>query len=441
MEGNGDGPFGSEPQAAVPAEGDHALSPEELRLAARIIDGREVKTVFQPLVHLADGEVVGYEALARGPEGSSLELPLKLLGAARAIGRLEELDWVFAATAVSAASAARPHPSTTFFVNLEPSTFLSPCPEDLLRPMKRAETNLRVIAEMTERSLAEASSDLLQAIERLREIGWGIGIDNVGETPESLAMLAFVQPDVMKIDLAALRCREAESVAAIMSALRAQAERTGAVILTQGIETEEDALVARTLGATYGQGWRYGSPAPLPPEIRRGHRSPFPLIKDPGVSEATPFEIIAASRGTTRTEKRLLVPLSRYLEEQAVSLSGSGSLAVLACVQEARYLTPALRTRLAELAEQAIFTVVLGEGVGRRPVPDVRLIDLGPGDPLRHEWNLFVIGPHFAAALVARDCGDDGPQAERRFDFTLSYDRSLVLEAARSLLRWINPGS
>jgi len=45
-----------------------------------------------------------------------------------------------------------------------------------------------------------------------------------------------------------------------------------------------------------------------------------------------------------------------------------------------------------------------------------------------------VLGPHFAAALVAVDLGDDGPDLEREFDFTLTYDRDLVIEATNSLM-------
>ncbi len=45
-----------------------------------------------------------------------------------------------------------------------------------------------------------------------------------------------------------------------------------------------------------------------------------------------------------------------------------------------------------------------------------------------------MVGPHFAAPLVARDLGDDGPDAQRTFHYVLTYDRDLVLEIARSLM-------
>jgi hypothetical protein len=48
---------------------------------------------------------------------------------------------------------------------------------------------------------------------------------------------------------------------------------------------------------------------------------------------------------------------------------------------------------------------------------------------------VIVVGPYFTAALVARDLGDGGREDRRRFDYALTYDRPLVLEAARALLR------
>ena len=65
----------------------------------RVINQRLVHTFFQPLVHLADSEVVGFEALSRGPEGTDLENPLALFEAAKEAGRLEELDWLCASSA------------------------------------------------------------------------------------------------------------------------------------------------------------------------------------------------------------------------------------------------------------------------------------------------------------------------------------------------------
>jgi DICT domain-containing protein len=59
---------------------------------------------------------------------------------------------------------------------------------------------------------------------------------------------------------------------------------------------------------------------------------------------------------------------------------------------------------------------------------------LDTGDPLRREWTIIALGAHTATALAARDCGDAGPDAERRFDCTVTHDRQLVERAAHTVL-------
>jgi len=73
------------------------------------------------------------------------------------------------------------------------------------------------------------------------------------------------------------------------------------------------------------------------------------------------------------------------------------------------------------------------------PVVGVRGADLAADDPLRREWDLVVIGPRFAAALVARTATTTGPDARRGFDVIVTHDRDLVIRAAEPLLRRLVP--
>ena len=78
----------------------------------------------------------------------------------------------------------------------------------------------------------------------------------------SLAFLPLLRPDVVKLDLRLVQERPGPAIAEIMNAVNAHAERTGAVVLAEGIETEEHLVMARALGATLGQGWLFGRPGP-----------------------------------------------------------------------------------------------------------------------------------------------------------------------------------
>ena len=112
---------------------------------------------------------------------------------------------------------------------------------------------------------------------------------------------------------------------------------------------------------------------------------------------------------------------------------------LLACFQEARHFTPATARRFATIARRSPLVAALGMDLSDEPAAGVRGAGFAAGDALRGEWNVLVVGPHQAAALVARDLGDTGPEPERRFAFATTYDRSLVVAAARSLLHWLTP--
>ena len=139
-----------------------------------------------------------------------------------------------------------------------------------------------------------------------------------------------------------------------------------------------------------------------------------------------------------RGTKALLLAISRHLEAQ-VAAQGESAV-VFAAFQHARHFTPKSAARYEALAASAALVGALGVGLSAEPVPGVRGADLDADDALAGEWNVTVIAPHFAAAFVARDLGDtDCPDMERRFDFCLTYDRDLAIEAARGLLARIAP--
>jgi EAL domain-containing protein (putative c-di-GMP-specific phosphodiesterase class I) len=375
----------------------------------QVLDARAVRAVFQPLIDLDSGDVLGYEALARGPAGSPLESPGALVPAAYASGRVAELDWACRAAAFGAACRAELHPSLSLFVNCEPVSLGVACPDDLRPLVEAAERQLHVVMEVTERAVARDPAGLLGAVARARAVGWGVALDDVGAEPASLAVMPFVRPDVIKLDLRLVQGRTTAEVARIVNAVRAQAERTGARILAEGIETRRHAEIARSLGATIGQGYLYGRPGMLP-TVTRAPRGQVLLLRNDFVVETrTPFEVVTASRATERAPKDLLRPMSMHIEHKGLDAAEPSVL--LACFQEARHFTSATRDRFGLLASRAALTGALGVGMPVTPMAGVRGAALGPDDPLRGEWDVVMVGPHFAAALVARDCGDDGPDA------------------------------
>ncbi len=421
--------------ALVTSEPDPGPSALELEELERILETDAITTVFQPIVEMASAEIVGYEALARGPAGSPLERPDALFAAAAAAGRIADLDWLCRVTAVRTAMQAGLGRRQSLFLNCEPSALGQHCPERHAATWNEGLAQLDLVFEITERALTDRPAELSATIAESRAAGFGIALDDLGADVRSLALLPFVEPDVIKLDLRLVQQRPSTDQAAIVSAVAAECERTGAAILAEGIETEAHAAIARSLGATLGQGWLWGRPGPLSPTAERGWRRRS--LRHGSGTGRTPFEVISAGRKTELATKELLLPMSHLLENRALRI-GEGAV-ILSAFQSAERFTPATARRYETLARTASLCAALGVGLPDQPIPGVRGACLEADDPLAGEWSVLVIGPHFAGALVAQDLGDEGDDRSRRFMFTTSYDRGIVIAAARTLFQRISP--
>jgi EAL domain-containing protein (putative c-di-GMP-specific phosphodiesterase class I) len=398
--------------------------------------GGGIHSVYQPIVRLSDRRTIAYEALARGPKGSHLERPDRLFAAARAMGLEVALDWQCRRAALDGALAASLDSDKALFINFEPISAGTHAPAGMEQLLKRALGRFDVIVELTERALTTRPTELLRLVDQLREQGVRIALDDVGTDPRSLALMPFLRPEVIKLDLRLMQQSPSREIAEVVHAVNAEAERTGALVLAEGIETEDHLRRALALGAAYGQGWLFGKPGELPTSSgdRPGgyERAPRPR---PATSLQTPFEVVAAECTPRRGDKWLLLELSRSIEAQTAN-QGAAAV-VLSTFQEAAYFTPTTARRYTALAADAALVAALGVGLPSEPSPGVRGVSLDAAEPLRGEWDVTVLGPHFSAAFVARDLGDSGPDFERRFDFALTYDRELVTRAARAMMQRI----
>ncbi len=397
-----------------------------------------VSSVFQPIVDLDRQEVVAYEALARGPQGP-LHSPAALFAEARRTGNLARLDHQCRAAAFSGALDLGLVPPQALFVNVEPEVLDQAPLESLLALSDEAPGGLRVVLEITERALAARPAELLRTVARIREIGWGVALDDVGAHPASLTFMPLLQPDVIKLDLSLVQRRPDRSVAEIMNAVNAHAEATGAVILAEGIETPAHVDVARSLGARLGQGWLLGRPAAhLSTQLDPGPLTlSGPALLHDTARPSSPFACLPSRARRRTSTKPLLVEISKQLEREALRL-GETCL-VAATFQRAEHVTPATTRRYAALADTVGFVAVLGQGLSTEPLPGVRGAHIDADDDIAEEWDLVVLAPHFSAALLARDLGDDGADRERRFDYVLTYDRATVVRAAAALLDRVIP--
>ena len=405
----------------------------------RILASRDVHSLFQPIVDLGSTEPLAYEALSRGPADSPLHRADLLFAAARAAGRVDDLDELCRGRAFEAMVDSSLQAPYVLFVNREPSTVSGSAltPQHLTILRRRG---LRVVMELTERDLSHHPAELLAFADRIRAAGMGIALDDVGVDADSLALMPFLMPDVIKLDMGLLRTRPDTAGVQVVSAVRAHAERRGTVILAEGIETEEQERLAVAMGATLGQGWRYGRPAPLPSaeQLRAARIRTLPsrpvVLRDPDpeLAAASPFEMATRTIPPIRGPLDLLAALRLQMEHEVEATNGL-AVVLTTCVDPPD-LSPASAENYVQLARAARFAAVLGRDMPDEIVPGLRGSPVPAEDPVSAEWNLVVVSPHSAVGLVARERPDPHPDEGRAFDYVLTYDRPLVVDMARALM-------
>ena len=258
----------------------------------RVLHDCLLRAVFQPIVSVESGLVVGYEGLIRGPAGSILESPDALIKEAYRQNRVVEFDWSARASASRAALAANLAPDDMLFLNIEPVALASSCPGDLWPVIEEAFDRFRVVLEITERSLDHDPRTLFEGIDRQRPTVSGLALDDVGADVRAMSMLPVIRPDVIKLDLEVTQNAPSREGMRVLHFAYEEAERTGVTILAEGVETKQHHEVVRAVGAPLAQGWLYGKPTddPAPAEEHDFHLS---LLADLGLEEVrSPFEAL-----------------------------------------------------------------------------------------------------------------------------------------------------
>lgn len=222
----------------------------------------DVRFAFQPLFNLHTGGVVAVEALARPHDGNVQDL----LRMAFRAGYLANTDVALACRAVR--HAADHGLGVPLHVNLLALT-IADKPE-LMAPLYGA---LREVGRTPADLVVEVGTPysraprrlLVEGIERLREDGFRIGLDGVGEGDSPLSLLTEVQPDVIKLDREVVVALPTDpSRYALAQALQHLCEHIGSLVVAEGVESEAQLAALRRLGVRLAQGNLLASPQRRP---------------------------------------------------------------------------------------------------------------------------------------------------------------------------------
>ena len=242
----------------------HAGSTEAEVLSSVIAD-QQISAVFQPIIRLDTGEVIGYEALAR-PAGTAATASVEaLFNAARRLGRIRDLDWLCRRAAVRAARGLPGEP--VLFLNVSAVAFLDPVhPVDqlLLLLSWAGWPPERTVLEITEQEAVRDLARVRLVVAAYREHGVRFAIDDVGEGHSTLQVLATAVPEFVKVARSLVAAPAESGRGAALQAVVAFAASSGAVVIAEGIETEAEARRVRDTGIALGQGTWLGPPVAVP---------------------------------------------------------------------------------------------------------------------------------------------------------------------------------
>jgi EAL domain-containing protein (putative c-di-GMP-specific phosphodiesterase class I) len=397
----------------------------------RVLRDRLLRTVFQPIVNVDSEAVVGYEALTRGPAGSTMESPVALINEAYRQNRVVEFDWIARASAARAAMAANLGANDMLFVNIEPLALNSTCPPDLWPDIKSAFDKFRVVLEVTERSLDHDPHTLLEGIDVQRPTAYGLALDDVGADTRTMAMLPVIRPDVIKLDLQVTQSSPSAKAMKILHFAYEEVERTGATVLAEGVEDQSHRDVVRALGAPLAQGFFYGRPTDQPVPVQ-DHLAHMSNLAELALEDArSPFDVMGR-RKIYRGPAALLRALGYEVFTHGLHLLPPAL--VLMLVPHSGFLSGKPPRTLERLARRGIVTGVVGAGVPAELAPGVR--GSSKYDPaLDGQYAIVALSPSTAVAVIARQTH----RTEAEYEFGVIHDREPIVCAARCLLRQLGP--
>ncbi len=233
---------------------------------AEVLEQGLIRPVFQPIVDLATGATLGYEGLIRPVPPAPYADPTSMFADAEASGHVVPLDLACVESIVAA--AARMPAELFLSVNMSPRTieapeFSAPAMCNILARYDFPPD--RLVIELTEHQPIADLDRVRHKLEACRGAGMRLAADDLGAGNSGLRLLSDLRFDVVKVDLGLIqRSSTSAPSSAVVGSIVAFATRTGALVIGEGVEREEQVQQLTELGVTAAQGFLFSRPGPLP---------------------------------------------------------------------------------------------------------------------------------------------------------------------------------
>jgi len=222
----------------------------------KIIENQDIRTLFQPIISLSDGEVLGYEALSRGPHGSQLESAPSLFTTAIKFNKIEELERICRDKSIDRFKLF--DLNCKLFINVDP-TMIYDFYNGTIKDIEISQGN--IVIELTEKTHIRDFNKFGEALQRCKAKGYKVAIDDAGAGYSGLQSIVSISYNYIKLDLSLVRNVHEDMVKySLLESMINFARKIGAKVIAEGIECKQELKTLIELGVDYGQGYLIARP-------------------------------------------------------------------------------------------------------------------------------------------------------------------------------------
>lgn len=229
-----------------------------------------IRTFFQPIVSLKEGNTIGYEILNRPQKTALFPTTEKFYDYVGRSGHVFKIERFLRHLAIERYSElsldSKVREKQLVFLNIQPQVLADPqyqCGKTLELLAKHHLSPNQIVFELTEKESVLDYNQFERIIEHYRQQGYRIAVDDAGTGYNSLKTLMFLKPEFLKIDLCLIQNIDQHPTQQhLVKLLFDFAVKSGTQVIAEGIETMSELRYLQKLGIHLGQGYALGKPKP-----------------------------------------------------------------------------------------------------------------------------------------------------------------------------------